>query len=225
MIGVIVLSLLVLFAVLSQAALLTDAPTCVYEYGNVTTVYPNPPAPEVFRVEFVTNLVQTNGEPAAPIVMEVHRAWAPIGADHFYALMQDRFYDCAAFFRVVPDFVVQYGIAASPAETAKWNTTIPDDPVLMSNVPWTVSYATAGPDTRTSQIFINYVDNSRLDESGFAPFAKVISGFDTAIAIDNPTPDDSDGIDQDKYSALGNAWLLPRYPDVSFVTTARLADV
>ena len=102
------------------------------------------------------------------MVLEVNRSWAPIGADRFYALVGDRYYDDAAFFRVVPSFVVQ-GIAALPEETKKWDEPIQDDPVLVSN-PGTVTYAaTSQPNSRTTQIFINYVDNSGLDSQGFAP--------------------------------------------------------
>ena len=90
--------------------------------------------------------------------------------------------------------MVQFGIASQPSETKKWNTAIPDDPVLKSNIPGTVTFATAGPDTRTAQIFINTVDNSRLDADGFSPFAEVISGMDAVLAIYNPTPDSSNGI-------------------------------
>ena len=197
---------------------------CVPKYGDVSNPSPKPDsvAPDHFTATFFTNVV-VNGAPSEPIVMNVTRAWSPIGVDRFYSLMQDNYYDCAAFFRVVPDFVVQYGIAAVPDETAKWDTTIPDDPVTQTNSAWTVSFATAGPDTRTTQLFINYVDNAQLDESGFSPFAVVVSGFDTALAITNPTPGDSNGISQPKYTKLGNEWILEAYPDVSLITSTSIA--
>lgn len=163
---------------------------------------PDPVSPDTFNIFFDTNVI-IDGQPAKPIVIEVIRSWAPLGADRLYSLMKDGFYNGAAFFRVVPDFVLQFGIAALPAETKKWDTTIPDDPVLVSNTNWTVTYATAGPDTRTTQLFINYVNNSRLDESGFAPFGRVISGFETALNVVNPTPDNSDGINQALYTRKG----------------------
>ena len=168
---------------------------------------PDPTAPERFTISFDTD-VKVNSEQGKPIVIEVIRSWAPLGADRLYSLMKDGFFNGAAFFRVVPDFVLQFGISGVPAETSKWNTTIIDDPVVMSNTNWTVSYATAGPDTRTTQLFINYIDNSRLDASGFAPFGRVISGFETALSVVNPTPDSSDGIDQDLYSTLGETVLF-----------------
>jgi cyclophilin family peptidyl-prolyl cis-trans isomerase len=135
--------------------------------GNIPNPSPaaDTKAPAKFTVSFETNVI-INGQKAAPIVLEVIRNWAPLGVDRFYSLVKDGFYNQAAFFRVVPNFVLQFGISAVPAENEKWNTIIADDPVVVSNTNWTVSYATAGPDTRTTQLFINYVDNSRLDDSG-----------------------------------------------------------
>jgi cyclophilin family peptidyl-prolyl cis-trans isomerase len=181
---------------------------------------PDAQSPDAFVITIETSAVSH----PEPIVIFVNRSWAPLGADRLYSLVQDGFYNQAGFFRVVPDFVVQFGISADPSETAKWNTNIPDDPVLASNVAWTVTYATAGPDTRTTQLFINYIDNSRLDEMGFSPFGVVISGFDTALAIYNPTPDSSDGVDQDAYTNKGNDWLLANYPEVSLITCATISS-
>lgn len=192
--------------------------------GTVPNPNPSPDvsSPDKYTVSFETN-VQVDGKPAAPIVLEVNRSWAPLGSDRFYSLVKDGYYNQAAFFRVVPDFVVQFGISADPTETAKWNTVIPDDPVVLSNTNWTVSFATAGPNTRTSQIFINYVDNSRLDASGFSPFAKVVSGFETALAIVNPTPGDSDGANQELYEHKGNEWILQKYPTISLISCTSVA--
>lgn len=176
-------------------------------------------APDEFTVAFET----TAG--LEPVILEVRRDWAPLGVDRFYALVNDHYYDCAAFFRVVPDFVVQFGIAGQPEESLKWNTTIPDDPVVMSNLRGYVSYATAGPDTRTTQIFVNLVDNSRLDSDGFAPFAKVVQGMDLfqTPPIDNPTPNSTDGVDQDTYMAEGNEWILEEYPDIDLLLYTEVA--
>lgn len=196
---------------------LADKSCKIYDTVPNPSPSPDPPSPDSFVVQLDTN-VEVNGQHAEPIVIFVNRSWAPLGADRFYSLVKDGFFNQAAFFRVVPDFVVQFGISASPKETEKWNTIIPDDPVLISNEPWTVSYATAGPETRTSQLFINYIDNGRLDEMGFAPFGYVLSGRDTAVAILNPTPGDSNGVDQDEYTAKGNPWILKKYPDISLIT-------
>ena len=210
------------FLVALTSIIATSAKTCVVN-GDVPNPSPNADvvAPDTFSVRFDTNVL-IDGKESESIVLEVTRSWAPLGADRFYSLVKDGFYNQAAFFRVVPDFVLQFGISGLPAETSKWNTTIADDPVVVSNTAWTVSYATAGPDTRTSQLFFNYIDNSRLDASGFAPFGKVVSGFNTALAVVNPTPDSSDGIDQDLYSTLGNPWIEKNYPNVSKITCAEI---
>ena len=116
-----------------------------------------------FVVDFVTDVPGT-------FTVKVTHANAPLGADHFRKLVEDKFYDAAAFFRVVPGFVVQFGIAGIPAENKKWKKMIRDDPVVASNTAATIVYATSGPDTRTTQLFVNYGDNKRLDAMGFAPF-------------------------------------------------------
>jgi peptidyl-prolyl cis-trans isomerase A (cyclophilin A) len=113
------------------------------------------------------------------VVVRVHRAWAPRGADRFYNLVKNGFYDGQRLFRVVPDFVVQFGIGNDPQVSTAWaDATIPDDPVQEHNTRGTVTFATAGPDTRTTQVFINLADNRQLDAQGFAPFGQVVSGMD-----------------------------------------------
>lgn len=202
---------LYLSPLLSVAA---SSAACVPEYQGILNPAPvaDPPAPDSFSIAMYTS------DATDPIVMEVTRSWSPAGVDRFNQLIKDNYYNCAAFFRVVPDFVVQFGIAAWPEETAKWDKTIPDDPVIKSNVQWTVSFATAGPDTRTTQLFINYVDNSQLDAQGFSPFAAVVSGFDTALSVTNPTPDNSNGVNQMAYTKGGNEWLLEYYPNVTLIS-------
>jgi len=128
-------------------------------------------APETFTVRFST----TKGD----FDVRVTRAWAPRGADRFYNLVQHSFYDQASFFRVVSGFMVQFGISAYPEVSKVWlKATIPDDPVKQSNKRRMVTFATAGPGTRTTQVFINYDNgNSRLDMMGFAPFGEVTTGM------------------------------------------------
>ena len=194
------------------------------DYGAVPVQTPDPIAPASFFASFGTNATDSDGL-YTPIVLEVRREWAPKGVDRFFSLLQDRYYDNSGFFRVVPDFVVQWGIAADPKETSKWDVAIADDPVKISNEKWTAAYATGGPDTRTTQIFINLINNSRLDASGFAPFAKVISGFETILNLTNPTfgwVNATDGLNQTAYSLEGNVWLENNYPNTSIVTCARL---
>ena len=140
-------------------------------------------APDFYRVEFNTDI-----DKSVPIVIEVNRTWAPVGADHFYTLVNQNFYANSALFRVVPNFVLQFGISGNSSENKRWlHRNIRDDPVVTSNGRGTLAFADAGPNTRTTQIFINYADNARLDKMGFAPFAKVVAGLDVATKAFNPT--------------------------------------
>lgn len=129
-------------------------------------------SPEVWRARFET----TQGI----FVVQVVRPWAPLGADRFYSLVRGGFYDGCRFFRVLPGFVVQWGINPDPAVSKAWSdqTKIKDDPVKASNVRGTISFATSGPDTRTVQVYINLGANSRLDARGFSPFGRVTEGMD-----------------------------------------------
>src|SRR5256884_1657603 len=132
--------------------------------------------PASFRVRLETS--------AGPFVVEVTRAWAPHGADRLYNLVRQRFYDGTRFFRVVPGFVVQFGLSGDPAVSARWRpATIPDDPVSQHNTRGTLTFATAGPNTRTTQLFINYRDNTRLDGMGIAPLGRVVEGMDVVDRI------------------------------------------
>src|SRR5260221_285844 len=127
-------------------------------------------APATYRVSFET----TKGT----FVVTVHRAWSPHGADRFYNLTRAHFFDGVTFFRVVKNFVVQFGISGDPKVAAAWQpATIPDDPVKVSNTPGTITYADAGPATRTTQVFVNYGSNTNLDGQGFSPFGRVTSGM------------------------------------------------
>src|SRR6478672_10881279 len=127
-------------------------------------------APATFKVRFDT----TKG----PFVVEVTRAWAPKGADRFYNLVKNGFYDNVRFFRVLTGFMAQFGINGNPAIQAHWReAVINDDPVKHSNKRGTISFATSGPNSRTTQVFINFTDNSSLDGMGFSPFGRVVSGM------------------------------------------------
>ncbi|CAF2134844.1 unnamed protein product [Rotaria magnacalcarata] len=153
-----------------------------------------------------------------PIIINITQNWSPIGANHLFDVINSSFYSVpSAFFRVVPNFVVQFGISGDPIQNTIWNKPIQDDPVKMSNIQGTLSYATAGPNTRTTQLFINYINNSRLDPLGFSPLGIVTTGFDTAETIFNPTPGSSDGVDQEQYSKKGNKWIIDNYPQINFI--------
>jgi peptidyl-prolyl cis-trans isomerase A (cyclophilin A) len=170
-------------------------------------------APESFRVKLETS--------KGPVVIEVTRAWAPHGADHFYDLVQHKFYDEARFFRVVKGFVVQFGVNKDPAVGARWASAIQDDPVRQSNTPGMVVYAaTQSPNSRNTQIFINTGNNSQsLDPQGFAPFGKVVAGLDHVYDFYDgygETPD------QTTIQSTGNAYLEANFPRLDFIKTARI---
>merc|ERR1711865_1199548 len=179
----------------------------------------DPAAPDSYTIDFNTDI---NG--TTTVSLAINRSMAPLGADHLHALVSAGFYDGAAFFRVVPDFVVQFGIAGTPEMNTKWSTPIKDDPVIGSNTEATLTYATAGANTRTSQLFVNYGNNARLDSMGFAPFGKVTNGFDALKRVFNPTPGSSGGVDQGQYTAKGDAWLTKAYPGTNLITKATIRN-
>jgi len=180
-------------------------------------------APEQFLIHFETDI---DGRDA--FTMNITRSWAPLGADHLYELVQDGFYDGAAFFRVVGGFVLQFGIAGTPEMNQKWSTPILDDPVVSSNKAHTVSFATAGPNTRTTQLFVNYADNVGLDAQGFAPLGVVSDGMMYLDRVYDPTPGNPSGVDQDQYTSKGNTWIHEQYPMINSIkkaTIVALSDV
>ena len=130
-------------------------------------------SPDVFAVKFDTS--------KGPFVVEVHREWAPNGSDRFYELVKSGFFEDVRFFRVIHGFIAQFGINGEPRVARKWrNMNIVDDPVKHSNTRGTLTFATAGPGTRTTQLFINLANNARLDRSGFAPFGTVVDGMENS---------------------------------------------
>jgi peptidyl-prolyl cis-trans isomerase A (cyclophilin A) len=169
-------------------------------------------APATFKARFDTSV--------GPFVVEVHRDWAPLGADRFYNLVKNGFYDGARFIRVMPKFMVQFGIHGDPSVQKPWrNANIPDDPVKQSNKRGHVSFATAGPNSRTTQIFINFKDNAFLDTSGFAPFGQVVSGME---AVDKINARHGQSPDQARIQAQGDAYLTKAFPDLDYVTKATI---
>ena len=157
-----------------------------------------------------------------PFVIEVHRALAPVGADHFYALVKAHYYDGARFFRVVPGFVVQFGLAADPKLTAKWGESIADDPVKASNVRGTLSFAATGaPNSRSQQVFINLGNNARLDSMGFAVFGRVTKGMNVVDAIYSGYGEEPD---QGQITDHGNAYLKANFPKLDYIKTARIVQ-
>ena len=171
-------------------------------------------APATYRVKLDTT--------AGPVVIEVHRDWAPLGADRFYNLVKYGFYDNVRFFRVIPGFMAQGGMSGDPAIQKLWGrNNINDDPVKQSNKRGYVTFAkTAAPNSRSTQIFINYADNSSLDSQGFAPFGQVVSGMETVDKFEsygrNNVPD------QGMITAEGNAYLQRDYPKLTVIKKATI---
>jgi len=167
-------------------------------------------APEVYKVKFTT----TKGD----VIIQVNRVWAPIGSDRFYNLVRGGFYKDAAFFRIVPRFVAQFGIPARPDVAAVWDRAyLVDDRVTQSNKRGTLTFATAGPNTRTTQIFINYSDNTSLDSQGFAPFGTVIEGMDL---VDKFFAGYGESPDQSRITAQGKAYLDKSFPNLDRIISA-----
>ncbi len=167
-------------------------------------------SPEKFRVLFDT----TKGK----FTVEVTRQWAPLGADRFYQAVQRKFFNDCAFFRVVPNFIVQFGINGNPEVQKKWREAkFKDDPVTQSNKPGTITFATAGRDTRTTQMFINFGDNTFLDRMGFAPFGRVAQGMDVVRRINSEYGEQPD---QGNIQTQGNAYLRRAFPRLDYIKTA-----
>ena len=176
-------------------------------------------APEVYNVKFDTSI----GE----FVVRVTRAWAPNGADRFYNLVKNGFYDDTRFFRAVPNFMVQFGINGNPAVSKVWqNARIAPDKVTQSNRKGFITFAMgATPDTRTTQVFINFRNNTNLDRMGFAPFGEVVSGIEVVDKIHTGYGEGAPsgaGPAQGRVQAEGNAYLMKSFPKLDYIKTATI---
>jgi peptidyl-prolyl cis-trans isomerase A (cyclophilin A) len=175
-------------------------------------------APAKYRAKFTT----TKGA----FVVEVERALAPLGADRFYNLVKSGFFDGTKFFRVVDGFMVQFGIHGDPSVAKAWkNANITDDPVKGTNTRGAITFATAGPNTRTTQVFINFADNARLDKSGFASFGKVVEGMDIVDSLYKGYGEGAPrgrGPDQGRIQDEGNAYLEKDFPQLDGVKHAEI---
>lgn len=171
-------------------------------------------APDVYRARFETS--------KGPFVIEVHREWAPLGADRFYNLVKNGFYDGTRFFRVRPGFMAQFGLNGDPAIQSAWQrASLRDEPPVKSNTRGYVSFTKESlPNTRFTQIFINYADNSYLDQQGFAPFGEVVAGMEVLDKIFSPPRDNEP--DQRRILREGNAYLK-EFPQLDFVKKATIA--
>jgi peptidyl-prolyl cis-trans isomerase A (cyclophilin A) len=169
-------------------------------------------APATFKARFDSS--------KGPFVIEVHRDWAPVGADRFYNMVKNGFFDDVRFFRVVPNFMVQFGIHGTPAIQSAWRSAnLKDDPVKQSNKRGYVTFATAGPNTRTTQVFINFKDNAGLDRQGFAPFGEVVSGMDI---VDKINAQYGESPNQGSIQSEGNVYLNKEFPKLDYIKSATI---
>lgn len=175
-------------------------------------------APETFKVKFET----TKGD----FTIEVTRALAPNGADRFYNLVRSGYFKDVAFFRVIRGFMCQFGIHGDPKVASAWRAAqIPDDPVKASNTRGAITFATAGPNTRTTQLFINFGDNSGLDRQGFSPFGKVAEGMEVVDKINGEYGEGAPrgrGPDQSRTQTEGNAYLKKDFPNLDYIKSASI---
>jgi peptidyl-prolyl cis-trans isomerase A (cyclophilin A) len=175
-------------------------------------------APESYRVKFET----TKGD----FTVEVTRAWAPKGADRFYRLVTEGYFKDIRFFRVLPGFMAQFGLSGDPALNAKMDTLrIPDDPVTQSNKRGMLTFATAGPNTRSNQFFINYGDNASLDVQGFSPFGRVVDGMTVVDAMYGGYGEGAPngrGPRQDLIATKGNEYLQRAFPKLDYIKSATI---
>lgn len=175
-------------------------------------------APDTFKARFDT----TKGS----FVVEITRASAPLGADRFYNLVRSGFFTDVEFFRVIPGFMAQFGIHGDPKVSAAWREArISDDPVKASNTRGAITFATAGPNTRTTQLFINYGNNSRLDSMGFAPIGKVVEGMDVVDKLYGEYGEGAPqgrGPNQGRIQAEGNAYLKKDFPNLDSIKSATI---
>ena len=175
-------------------------------------------APATYKAKFDTS--------KGTFVIEVHRAWAPNGADRFYNLVKSGYYNDVRFFRVIKGFMVQFGISGNPDLNAVWREArIPDDDVTESNQRGYVSFATGGPNTRTTQVFINFGKNSGLDGQGFSPFGQVVSGMNVVDALYGGYGEGAprgNGPDQGRLQGRGNAYLNADFPKLDYIEKATI---
>ena len=197
-------------AATATAVVLDSAAPRVGDFRNPASPDMKATAPDQFQVRFETS--------RGNFVVLVHRDWAPRGADRFYSLARSGYFDGVRFFRVLTGFVAQFGMHGDPKVGQAWfNERIPDDAVKHGNTRGTITFATAGPNTRTTQLFINFGNNTMLDGQGFAPFGEVIQGMDV---VDGLHAGYGERPDQGRIRAQGNAYLEQDFPQLDYVKRA-----
>ena len=215
--NILLLSALLFAAACSQRPVETPQP--VPDQSAAAPAAAQAQTPAVFKTKFAT----TKGD----FVIEIHRDWAPRGADRFYELVKSGFFQDVAFFRAIDGFMVQFGIHGDPAVSAKWRgANIPDDPASgRSNSRGALTFATAGPGTRTTQLFINFGDNGNLDGMGFTPIGQVAEGMSVVDSLYKGYGEGAPsgmGPDQGRVQAEGNAYLKRDFPKLDYIKSAQL---
>jgi peptidyl-prolyl cis-trans isomerase A (cyclophilin A) len=199
-------------------ALTIAAPAFAQPAGLANPASLREQAPPAYKVKFDTS--------KGPFIVEVHRDWAPSGADRFYNLVKNGFFNNTRFFRVISGFMVQFGINGDPAISSQWRSArINDDPVKKSNGRGLITFATAGPNTRTTQVFINYADNAALDGQGFAPFGQITSGMNVVDALYSGYGEGAPsggGPEQGRVQSEGNAYLTSSFPKLDYIQSATI---
>jgi peptidyl-prolyl cis-trans isomerase A (cyclophilin A) len=204
------------FGLMLAVVLTTPASSQGSKLSNPTAL--NERAPATYKVRFDTS--------KGPIVVEVRRDWAPNGADRFYNLVKNGFYDNVRFFRVISGFMVQFGIHGDPKVMAPWrDARFPDDPVVQSNDRGYITFATSGPNSRTTQVFINFKNNAGLDRQGFSPFGRVLSGMDVVDKLYSGYGEGApqgQGPEQGRVQREGNEYLAKEFSRMDFVKKATI---
>jgi len=205
-----------LITLMSALALALAAPASAQDLSNPAALREQ--APPVYKAKFDT----TKGA----FVIEVHRDWAPNGADRFYNLVKNGFFDNTRFFRVISGFMVQFGINGDPKLSPGWrNAKIPDDAVKQSNKRGNITFATSGPNSRTTQVFVNFKDNAGLDGQGFAPFGQIVTGMDVVDKLYAEYGEGAPGgrgPEQMRVQSEGNAYLAKDFPKLDFIKKATI---
>lgn len=199
-------------SLLLLAVVTVTAVACKDSTPKIVRTAPPGPAPDSFRVAFET----TRGR----FVVQVKRALAPHGADRFYDLAAEGFFDESAFFRVVPEFIAQFGVNNDPKLNDAWDKkTIPDDSVKVPNTRGTLTFASSGKGSRSHQLFVNLTDNKNLDRQGFSPIGNVVEGMGV---VDSLYSGYSEEISYHLLSTLGNSYLKRMFPKVDYIRTAHI---
>ena len=198
-----------------------DLPPASYEHpGMLDPAQATETAPDSFKVKFTTTV--------GDFVIEAKRDWSPNGVDRLFNLVKIGYYKDVAFFRVISGFMVQFGIHGDPRVNTVWrDAKLKDDPVKESNKPGYVTFAMAGPDTRTSQLFINFGDNSRLDGMKFSPIAKVVEGMEVVNKIYSGYGEGAPrgrGPSQGLMQSKGNSYLKEAFPKMDYIKNAEIVQ-